>query len=69
MTAEWLSVAGNLDPFAKLPALAERLGVSEAAPDAPASVLLHTGGGQVYDLFDLINAALDRLEGKLSCPT
>ena len=48
------------DPFVKLPALAERLGVKPVAPDhPPGSVFLCTKDGRSYDLFDLINAALD----------
>jgi hypothetical protein len=51
------------DPLAKLPALAERLGVAPLEPKAgSATVSLCTKDGLRYDLFDLINAALDRLD-------
>jgi hypothetical protein len=49
------------DPLAELPALAERLGV----PPVPANhegVTLHTQDGRHYDVFALVNAALDRLD-------
>ena len=48
------------DPFARLPALAERLGVKECGSGV--SVKLQTKDGRTYDLFDLIDAVLDRLD-------
>ncbi len=52
------------DPWVRLPALAERLGVPEATAPAPGNgaVTIRTADGRSYDLFDLINAALDRLD-------
>ena len=49
------------DPFKKLPALAERLGV-KPSESKEASVVLCTADGRKYDLFDLINAVLDKIE-------
>jgi len=49
--------------MAKLPALAARLGVRPRQPDDPPSVIVQTKEGD-YDLFDLINALLDRMERK-----
>lgn len=49
------------DPFARLPALAERLGVKPVGENHPASIVLITKGGVRFDLYDLVNAALDRL--------
>ena len=57
------------DPWAKLPALAKRLGVEPMPDDAshlPPTVLLTTvDGNKKYDIFDLMNAFLDRMD-KLS---
>jgi len=57
-----LTIVPWSDPLERLPALAERLGVKPRPPDAPPSVVLTTRGGTTYDLFDLVNAALDRLD-------
>lgn len=51
------------DPLAKLPALAKRLGVEPM--DSKASGWYVTGGGSTYDMFDLINAVLDKVEAAL----
>lgn len=48
------------DPLARLPALAARLGVEET-PDA-LGLNLRTRDGRTYSVFDLIEAALDRLD-------
>lgn len=50
------------DPLAKLPALAYRLGVKQIVSDRPSSLVITTREGQKYDVFELINAVLDRLE-------
>jgi hypothetical protein len=49
------------DPLEKLPALAARLGV-EPKMASMNTVLLITRDGRRYDLFDLINAVLDRCD-------
>lgn len=51
------------DPFAKLPALAKRLGV-EPNNKRGGGLVLCTKSGETYDVFDLVNAVLDRLEPK-----
>jgi hypothetical protein len=52
-------------PFERLPALAERLGVAPvAAGHTKATVLLHVKDGCSYDLFDLMNAFLDKLDDR-----
>jgi hypothetical protein len=56
------SIVDQPDPFAKLPALAERLGVKPLGPEGNGTVVLSTKAGQHYDLFDLINAVLDRVD-------
>lgn len=49
--------------LARLPALAERLGVKPIGPDHPPTLTLSVGSGQpAYDVFDLINALLDLME-------
>src|SRR5262249_35853209 len=53
------------DPLAKLPALAERLGVKPRRPEDPPSVLLQVRGGEQFDLFDIVRAALGRLDRTL----
>ena len=62
-------VAQYKDPWAKLPALAKRLGVEPMPDDSshlPPTVLLTTLDGKFkYDIFDLVNAFLDRMD-KLS---
>lgn len=50
------------DPFARLPALAERLGVVPLAAGFRGSVVLRTQDGTSYDLFDLVDAILDRID-------
>lgn len=51
------------DPLAKLPALAKRLGVLPTdMHTGPPSTYLTTKSGESYDLFDLVNAVLDRLD-------
>lgn len=49
------------DPFARLPALAARLGVEPSDGTAGGGFFLATKDGQKFDLFDLVNAVLDRL--------
>jgi hypothetical protein len=49
------------DPLRRLPALAERLGVSEWDGD-PHTLVLATRDAKKYCLFELINALLDRLD-------
>jgi hypothetical protein len=48
------------DPYAKLPALAARLGVEPMKAEAAPSVSLRVRDGRAYDVFDLINALLDQ---------
>jgi hypothetical protein len=50
------------DAFAKLPALAERLGVKPMKKDHPPTWSARTKEGISYDIFDLINAVLDRVD-------
>jgi hypothetical protein len=50
------------DPLAKLPALAQRLGVQPLSDGHHVGLMLRAGDGQRYDLFALVNALLDRLE-------
>jgi hypothetical protein len=57
-----MAIRKQTDPFAQLPKLAERLGVREHGPDDPPTVVLRTEAGQAYDLFALVNAALDRFD-------
>jgi hypothetical protein len=52
------------DPFEKLPALAERLGVTPVEIAAPSTVIMMVKDGRKYDLFDLINAFLDKLDNR-----
>lgn len=56
-----LTLRDQPDPYAKLPALARRLGV-EPFRSGAASVLLTTQAGESYDLFDLMSALLDRID-------
>lgn len=49
------------DHFSKVPALAARLGV-EPTKGEVGSFLLQMNDGACYDVFELINAFLDRLE-------
>jgi len=53
------------DPFQKLPALAKRLGVEPvtAAHKHGASMVLRMKDGTCYDVFDIVNAVLDRIDG------
>lgn len=60
--ADNISISKRPDPLARLPALAERLGIAPAPIDGAGSVRLVTESGDAYDLFDLINAFLDKLE-------
>jgi hypothetical protein len=53
------------DPFAKLPALAERLGVEPAGADERAGVYFVLKDGRRYSLFALASAFLDRMDGAL----
>ena len=48
------------DPYARVPALAERLGVKEG--EDLGTVDIHLKDGRRYSLFALINAFLDRVE-------
>lgn len=51
------------DPFAKLPALAARLGVAPlAGSERNNRTMFYTAQGEYYDMFDLINAVLDRVD-------
>ncbi len=50
------------DALAKLPALAARLGVKQHTKEDGPAVLLTTKTGLSYDVFDLVNAVLDRME-------
>lgn len=51
------------EAFPRLPALAKRLGVDpNTRPGEPGRTLLQMKNGDVYDLFDLVNAFLDRLD-------
>lgn len=53
------------DPFAKVPALAQRLGVEPMTSDS-VSFCVRMKDGTRYDIFDLVNALLDRLETDLA---
>lgn len=56
---------GTADPFRKLPALADRLGVPELTDEDRALgglTIISTQDNRHYDLFALIEALLDRLE-------
>jgi len=57
-----LQIRPPSDPWDKLPALAKRLGVEQCKS---ADVMITTSKGERYDMFELINAFLDRLEEKL----
>jgi len=50
------------DPWARLPALAARLGVKPVPPGGPVRVILRTAAGQSFDVFELCNAVLDLVE-------
>jgi hypothetical protein len=50
------------DPWHKLPSLAARLGVTPCSGPMQGRVTLRTREGNHYDLFELINALLDRLD-------
>ena len=50
------------DPWARLPALAARLGVKPVEPGGPPRVMVRTIAGQSYDVFELCNAILDLVE-------
>jgi hypothetical protein len=50
------------DPFAKLPMLAERLGVAPTSESDGPSVYFVVRDGRRYSLFDLANAFLDRMD-------
>jgi len=52
------------DAFAKLPALAERLGVKPMEKDHPPTWAARTKDGISYDIFDLINGVLDYVDKK-----
>lgn len=60
-----MRIADLPDPFADLPALAERLGVSKLGPDRPndvVTIVMTMKNGDRYSLFELINALLDRMD-------
>ena len=50
------------DPWARLPALAARLGVKPVEPGGPPRVMIRTVAGQQYDVFEIANALLDVIE-------
>jgi hypothetical protein len=50
------------DPWQKLPSLATRLGVAPYSGPLQGHVTLRTREGTSYDLFELVNALLDRLD-------
>ena len=50
-----------VDRFPRIPALAERLGVEQAKPSREA-VVIEMCDGRAWDIFDIIDALLDRLE-------
>ena len=60
-----LAINEQQDPLARLPDLARRLGVDPKKPGSPPSPVLMTKAGVSYDLFDLINAGLDRIDNAL----
>lgn len=60
MDDHYFRISGSLDAFAKLPALAKRLGVEPTAESGGCYV--RTRDGSKYDVFDLVNALLDRLD-------
>lgn len=53
-----------IERFAKLPALAERLKVPQTADTEP-SVVIEMCDGRKWDVFDILQALLDRMESKL----
>ncbi len=57
-----ITFAPKLDPLAKLPAIAERLGVEPRGSDSLPSLMLRLRDGRMYDAFDLINALLDKID-------
>jgi hypothetical protein len=52
------------DPLARLPALAQRLGIEPLTDEQrkASGVTISTRDGQSYDLFALLNALLDKIE-------
>jgi hypothetical protein len=50
------------DPWHKLPSLAARLGVEPCSGPMAGRVTIRTREGTSYDVFELINALLDRLD-------
>jgi hypothetical protein len=56
-----VKISETPDPFTKLPALAQRLGVEQCGNDT-GTVVLILKDGRRWDLFDLINAMLDRMD-------
>lgn len=50
------------EPFAKLPALAERLGVKEGSSGKNPDTYFQLTDGRRYSVFDLVNAMLDRID-------
>ena len=50
------------DPWQRLPALAKRLGVQPVAGSTAGRVMIRNREGVAYDLFDLVNALLDKIE-------
>jgi hypothetical protein len=50
------------DPWHKLPSLAARLGVEPCSGPMAGRVIVSNREGKRYDLFELVNALLDRLD-------
>lgn len=55
-------ISGCHEMFTKLSALAERLGIKPAPDGTTPAVGMRMCDGTQYDLFELINAALDRMD-------
>ncbi len=54
------------DHLEKLPALAHRLGVRQIVSDGHVGLTLSTREGQRYDVLELVNAILDRVDAALA---
>jgi hypothetical protein len=50
------------DPWHKLPSLAARLGVQPCSGPTAGRVIIRNREGASYDVFELLNALLDRLD-------
>ncbi len=61
VTGRNLKFLEQSDPFQKLPELAERLGVRPNAGNG--GTMLRMKNGDTYDLFDLMKAFLDKVDG------